>query len=58
MIEQTFDLKLSDGSIVQWSGKDGVNAATRYADSHPGAVVLAWRYPKYDLKIGIINIVP
>jgi hypothetical protein len=56
-IDETYDLKLSDGSIVQWSGSDGVNACTRYADSHPGAIVIAWRYPKIDFRVGMIGII-
>lgn len=53
-----FELKLGDGKIVTWEGKDGPAAARRYADAHPGVVVVAWRYPRYDLVIGLINIVP
>lgn len=57
-MEREFELKLSDGGkIVSWLGKDGVDAATRYAAEHAGAVVIAWRYPKVAVVVGIPRIV-
>ena len=55
-MEQEFELKLATNQRVTWTGKDGKDAAQRYADAHPGAVVVAWRYPKCELKIGMIRI--
>jgi hypothetical protein len=31
-MEQNYDLKLSNGKIVQWTGTSGENAAARYTD--------------------------
>lgn len=48
----TYDLLLTDGRTVQWTGSDGIDAATRYADAHPGTTVTAWRVPRFALVIG------
>lgn len=56
MIEQSFELKLSDGTTVTWAGTDGENAARRFLTTHPEKTVVAWRYPKYEFKIGMIRI--
>ena len=56
-MEYDFDLKLSTGAWVRWTGASGPDAAQRYADAHPGAVVVAWRWPRYEIKVGMINIV-
>ncbi len=53
---QHFELKLSDGRTVSWTGTDGVDAATRYVDAHRDAVVVAWRHPRVELVIGTPNI--
>ena len=44
-----YELKLATGKTVIWESRDGgVAAAQSYANSHPGAVVLAWRdYPRH-----------
>jgi hypothetical protein len=55
MATYTFELKTSSGVVI-WEGISGENAAQRYADSHPGVTVYAWRYPKVELKIGMIKI--
>lgn len=55
-MEYDFDLKLSDGQCVTWPGRDGEDAAHRYADAHPGAVVVAWRWPVTELRVGMIRI--
>jgi hypothetical protein len=52
-----FELKLSNGKVVTWNGKDGIEACEKYALSHPGAVVIAWRYPKIDIYVGTANII-
>lgn len=54
---QDYELKLSDGKTAIWSGTTGENAAHNYADCHPDAIVIAWRYPKSDLHIGMVHIV-
>lgn len=38
-----YELKLADGRRVVRSGKDPVDAATRYVDAHRDAVVVAAR---------------
>lgn len=38
-----FELKLSDGSVVVWSGTDGEDAAQRYVASHINDSVIAYR---------------
>jgi len=57
MIEYDFDLKLASSAWVRWTGTSGPDAAQRYADAHPGAVVVAWRWPVTEMRIGMINIV-
>ena len=52
----TYELKLANGQIVRWQGRGPTDAATRYADMHPGTVVVAWRHPKTDLVIGMQRI--
>jgi len=43
-----FELKLSTGKWVIWSGKDGIDACWNYAYAHPGVAVVAWRnYPQH-----------
>ena len=56
-MERTFNLKLASGKIVKWNGKDGEDAARRYVDTFPSETVIAWRYPKFELVPGMINIV-
>lgn len=41
--QSTWDLKLSDGTVVQWRGSTGVDAAERYVDCHRDAEVIASR---------------
>ena len=44
-----FELKLSNGKVVIWDGKDGVDAAIRYETAHNTeyVYVTAWRdYPR------------
>jgi hypothetical protein len=43
--EFEFELLLEGGEIVTWTGTDGVDAAHRYAASHQGVAVIAWREP-------------
>ena len=38
-----YELRLASGKTVVWDGKDGKDAAQRYANAHPGAVITAWR---------------
>lgn len=42
----TYELKLADGRVVAWDGRDGEDAARRYVDCHREATVVAWRYPR------------
>jgi hypothetical protein len=50
----TYELKLADGTLVCWDGTSGEDASRRYADCHPSASVVAWRYPTPELFIGIL----
>jgi hypothetical protein len=59
-IEETYDLKLRGGKVVRdnW-GTDPVNAAQRYADTHPGSEVIATRpSATYEIVIGSARIDP
>ncbi len=51
MTDKEYELKLANGKVVTWTGKDGIDAATRYADCNHGAVVVAWREPKCQIRI-------
>lgn len=54
MPEATYELKLSNGKRVHWTGYDGIDAARRYVDTHKeAAAVIAWRTPRVDIAIGI-----
>ena len=57
-MNQTFELKLSDNRVVSWVGADGVQAARRYVDAHPGAVVVAWRPGnRQGVFVGVLDII-
>lgn len=44
-----FELKIDEQEkSVEWDGKDGIDAAQRYAKAHPGTVVTGWRTPKRE----------
>lgn len=47
-----YELKLATGKVVQWDGKDGINAAERYVDCHRAATVVAWREIRHGLFVG------
>jgi hypothetical protein len=48
-----FELKLQDGKVATWDGKDGLDAARRYVDTCGGTVV-AWREAdRYGIHVGI-----
>jgi hypothetical protein len=51
--EATYELRLSDGDRVTWTGRNGPDAARRYVDAHRGASVIAWRTPRVALTVGI-----
>ena len=36
-----YEIKLSDGQVITWPGKDGLDACRRYANAHPAAAVIA-----------------
>jgi hypothetical protein len=57
MTEARYELKLSNGKRVIWTGYDGIDAARRYVDTHQGACVMAWRNPRVDIAVGIPNII-
>jgi hypothetical protein len=53
-----FELKLQSGKWVVWQGKTWEEAARRYVDCFPDAVVIAWReYPRHGVFLGIAPIV-
>lgn len=37
---------------VTWEGETGEDAALRYVDMHPDAVVIAWRHVRHGLFFG------
>jgi len=39
------------GQVVTWEGKDGPDAARRYADTHRGTAIVAWRGIRHGLFI-------
>lgn len=52
-----YELKLAGGKTVVWQGKDGLDACHRYADAHPGSVVIAWREAdRVGLHVGLLPI--
>jgi hypothetical protein len=55
--DQTFEVKLADGSIVQWKGVDGPQACRRYAENHPGVKVVGWRWPRFSFGFGLKPII-
>ncbi len=53
-----YELQLSSGKRVVWSGKDGIDACRRYVESHPGECVVAWRsYPQHGIFLGTLPII-
>lgn len=54
--EQEFELKLANGKVVTWEGKNGEEASRRYEDCYRGTKVVAWRWPRYGLFIGMRRI--
>lgn len=44
--------KVIHQEIARWEGKDGLTAANRCMDAHPGIVVVAWRTVPHGLFIG------
>ena len=55
MITQTFELKLASSRTVKWEGASGEHAAKRYVAMFPNETVIAWRHPKFELRIGMIR---
>lgn len=53
----TFELKLATGKVVTWEGRDGEEAALRYADAHRDSTVVAWRHIRHGLFFGLKPIV-
>lgn len=58
-MEHLYDLKLADGAVVSWPGRDGDDAALRYRDCHPnGPLIVASRFHQSSWPIpGIPNII-
>ena len=55
-MDKEFELKLTDASgkskTAVWTGTTGEDACKRYAASHPGVTVHAWRnYPRYGVFV-------
>lgn len=48
---RTFDIKLSDGKLVRWNGKDGEAASRNYEAEHVGVTVVAWRNVPVPLTV-------
>ena len=47
-----YELKLDDGTVVTWVGRDPEDAARRYVDAHRGTTVVATRRPRTDIVVG------
>jgi hypothetical protein len=54
--EYEFEIKLASGKTVNYFGSNGMEACQRYVNNNPEEVAIAWRYPKYEFKIGMIRI--
>lgn len=53
-----WELKLADGRVVTWQGRDGEDAARRYVDCHREAEVVASRNAdRHGLHVGVREIV-
>jgi hypothetical protein len=52
MTEDTYEIKLANGKIVEWPGIDGPTAAARAADCL-GVTVVAWR--QSQLYVGPVH---
>jgi hypothetical protein len=52
-----FELKLQTGREVKWEGDNGEAASRDYVDSHPDQVVVAWRWPRGGIYLGIRDII-
>ena len=49
-----YQLKLTSGKVVRWTGSSGEDAARRYVASHPDEIVYAWRvYPRQGVLAGM-----
>ena len=51
MRQEEYELKLANGKVVTWVGQDGPDAAFRYADCHHDTTVVAWRTPRYQVRV-------
>jgi hypothetical protein len=51
-VETRYELKLADGRVVTWLGRGWEDAASRYVDCHRTAVVVAWREPRIQIRVG------
>lgn len=57
-MKREFELMLISGKRIIWEGKDGLDACQRFADTHPGETVFAWReYPRHGVFVGAQPIV-
>ena len=49
-----WQLKLTNGKTVVWTGSSGEDAARRYVSTHPDDKVIAWRtYPRQGVLRGL-----
>ena len=42
-MENRYELKLTGGKVVEWTGKSGEDAAQRYADTFKGTEMRAYK---------------
>jgi hypothetical protein len=45
-MDRLFDLLTDKKRVVQWTGRDGEDAARRYVDGHRDVTIVAWRLPR------------
>ena len=48
---QTYQLLTADNVVIDWQGKDGVDASKRCADARQ-VTIIAWREPRVQLRVG------
>lgn len=49
-MEREWELRLTTGKRVVWSGTSGEDAARRYVDGHRAAAIIAYRvYPRHGI---------
>ena len=52
-----YELKLDTGKVIEWDGKDPLDAIARFADNERvfgrSRIVIAWREPRHGFFPGV-----